>query len=480
VALVNFPSFRNRSSPLLVPSRYQALRQQDGLRLLAYQQHLAFYEGQHYKTPRRGRSNLVANYARTIVDKGVAFLVGRGLGFAVEPTRPRRTGARGLPVLATGGGPPDADDERAQAAEALLYDVADSCDLDVVDLQCALNAAVLGDAVYKVFWDAARRQVRVVAVDPGGFFATWRPDDVATLERVDVAYGLTADQALQVYGVRADPRTGAEVVESWTPTEYRVEVARQVVRNGPNPYSVIPFVHVANEPAPGSFWGRSDLADVVPLNRELDERFSDQADVIRFHADPPIIFRGVEDHDSLTVGPGTVWDVPRDADVKLLEWQGQPAAVQDHINQVLRALYETAETPRTAFGDSGRLLSGVALETELRPLIQKTQRKRLRWSAALRQRTRLIWAVAEAVGAAPPGSFAGLRPRVIWPSMMPSDDAQEVRNNVQLVAAGLRSRRTAMDLLGTEAPESELQRVQEEMNTIGPAQSPTPNGGTHA
>jgi hypothetical protein len=54
--------------------------------------------------------------------------------------------------------------------------------------------------------------------------------------------------------------------------------------------------------------------------------------------------------------------------------------------------------------------------------------------------------------------------------MMPSDDAQEVQNNVQLVAAGLRSRRTAMDLLGTEAPEAELQRVQEELATLGPAQ----------
>jgi len=468
VALLRFPA---RLAPWLAPSRYQALRQQDGSRLLAYQQHLAFYEGQHYLTPRRGRSNLVVNYARTIVDKGVAFLVGRGLGFAVEPARPRTTGARGLPVLATAGGADDPDDARAQAAEALLYDVADGCDLDVVDLQCALNAAVLGDAVYKVFWDAARRQVRVVAVDPAGFFATWRPDDVITLEHVDCLYTLTADQALTLYGLPADPCTGAEVVESWTAAEYRVEVAGHVVQNGPNPYGVIPFVHIANEPVPGSFWGRSDLADVVALNRELDERFSDQADVIRFHADPPIVFRGVEDHDSLTVGPGTVWDVPRDADVKLLEWQGQPAAVQDHINQVLRALYETAETPRTAFGDSGRLLSGVALETELRPLIQKTLRKRVRWTAALRQRTRLIWAVAEAVGLVPPQSYAGLRPRIIWPSMMPTDDAFEVRNNVQLVAAGLRSRRTAMDLLGTESPEAELQRVHAELATLGPVQT---------
>ena len=311
----------------------------------------------------------------------------------------------------------------------------------------------------------------MVSVDPLGFFARWRADDLATLQRVDLAYTIAAEDAQALYGIPAPfPAPlplhgggagggGAEVVETWTEAAFRLEVAGRELRAGPNPYGVIPFVHVPNLPSPNELWGRSDLADVVPLNRELNERLSDQADVIRYHADPPVVFRGVEDHNAITVGPGSVWDLPRDADVKLLEWQGQPVAVQEHINLVLRALYETAETPRTAFGDSGRVLSGVALETELRPLIQKTLRKRIIWSAALRRRTRLIWQIAARVGLVAPGAFDGLRPRIIWPSMMPQDDAQDVRNNALLVAAGLRSHRTAMDLLGIESPEAELERV---------------------
>ena len=98
--------------------------------------------------------------------------------------------------------------------------------------------------------------------------------------------------------------------------------------------------------------------------RELNERMSDQADVIRYHADPPVIFRGVTEHTDLAVGPGTVWDIPSDADVKLLEWQGQAVAVGEHIERLYRTLYEVTETPRAAFGDSGQMLSGVALETE--------------------------------------------------------------------------------------------------------------------
>ena len=193
-------------------------------------------------------------------------------------------------------------------------------------------------------------------------------------------------------------------------------------------------------------------------------------------------------HSVPAVGPGTVWDVPSDADVKLLEWQGQPVAVQEHIERLYRTLYEVAETPRTAFGDSGRLLSGVALETELRPLVQRTMRKRVWWTRALRRRSALVLALAAQFGVASGERRVGSEPsldprptpreascrsplatrvRVVWPPMMPKDDAQEVRNNVQLVAAGLRSHRTAMDALGAESPEEEIARVLADRERLG-------------
>jgi hypothetical protein len=38
-------------------------------------------------------------------------------------------------------------------------------------------------------------------------------------------------------------------------------------------------------------------------------------------------------------------------------------------------MHDLSETPRTAFGDAGRDLSGAALEVEIQPLVQKVQRK---------------------------------------------------------------------------------------------------------
>jgi hypothetical protein len=193
--------------------------------------------------------------------------------------------------------------------------------------------------------------------------------------------------------------------------------------------------------------------------------------VIRFHADPPIVFRGVTDHADLAVGPGTVWDIPSDADVKLLEWQGQPVAVGEHIERLYRTLYKVTETPRSSFGDSGRLLSGVALETELRPIVQRTLRKRAWWTRALRRRSALVLELARQFGAGRTGGSSASpeshRIRVLWPPMLPKDDVSEVQNQVRLVGAGLRSHRTAMDALGTENPEEELARVQADRATLG-------------
>jgi hypothetical protein len=437
------------------------LRLRDAARLRRYRQYQEFYEGRHFERARNGRSTLVLNYARAIVDKGIAYLLGRGVGFDVMPGREANAQNR----------------QRAAGAEQLLYDVGSDNDVEAIDLQVAQNASVLGDGVYKVLFDPLAERVRILSVDPRTFFATRAGDDASVLRCVEVVYCLGAeDLALGAYGLTAGEAEAlcgsdgtAEVVERWTPSELEVVVSRTTTRREANPYGFIPFVHVPNLPLANEPWGQSDLVDVIPINREIDERVSDQADVIRFHADPPIIFRGVNDHADLPIGPGTVWDLPSDADVKLLEWHGQSVAVGEHIERLYRTLYEVSETPRSAFGDSGRLLSGVALETELRPIVQRTLRKRAWWTRALRRRSALVLALARQFG---PGGTAevglgGSRIRVLWPPMLPQDDETEVRNQVRLVSAGLRSHRSAMDALGTESPEEELARVQADRAALG-------------
>lgn len=426
-----------------------ALRARHAERLRRYREYLDAYEGRHWERPRGGRTTLTLNYCRAIVDKGVSYLLGRGIGFAVPDTE------QGLAP------------EAARRAERILYTVYEDEGLEAVDLAAAQNAAILGDAALKVAWDPWAGRIRVHNVDPFGFFPRWSADDQATLWRVDLVYQLEAEEAERLYGVRGVGLV--DVAESWTAERFQLTVGGNRLRDQANPYGFVPFVHVPNLPQPNEPWGVSDVRDIIGINRALNERMSEQADTIRYHADPPVIFKGVQEHTDLAVGPGTVWDIPADAEVKLLEWQGSAPAVEGHIDRLLRALHDVSETPRTSFGDSGRLLSGVALEMELRPLIQRTMRKRVIWTRALRARNSMVLRLAERFGylGTRPGELAPYRTRIIWPPLLPRDDAQEVRNNVALVAAGLRSARTAMDALGTEDPEAELARVVEDRRALG-------------
>lgn len=265
-----------------------AVAPRDSERFRRYRQFQDWYDGQHWSASggRAGRSSLTLNYARAIVDKGVAYLLGRGLGFAVIPAEEAN---------------PESV-ERARQAERLLYDVYWDNDLDAVDLQVATNAGVLGDGVYKVFYDQAERRIRIVNVDPFTFHVRWAGDDPSRLLRVDVAYALERGEARERYQIAAGGPS-VSVVETWTAESFRVQAGTTEVRSSSNPYGFIPFVHVPNMQPPNQFWGRSDLDGLIEINRELNERMSDQADVIRYHADPPVIFRGVNEHSDLTECP---------------------------------------------------------------------------------------------------------------------------------------------------------------------------------
>ncbi|HEX2922398.1 MAG TPA: phage portal protein [Chloroflexota bacterium] len=413
----------------------------DQVRLKRYQEYLDWYNGKQWPRKRVGRANLVLNYCRAIVDKGVSYLLGQGVGFDVEAK----------------GGVRKAD---AKRSEEMVYRVYEDSELEAVDIQAATNAAILGDAVYKVYWDAKRGLPRVINQDPMRFFAVWAEDDLSTLTKAHCIYPLSAEEAGRRWGREfRGGRVG--VLESWTESSMEVIAGDVQVVKQANPYGFVPFVHIPNSRPANEFWGVSDLKDLIPLNQELNERFSDFADVIHFHSDPPIVFKGVSEHSSLAVGPGTVWDIPSDADVILLEWRGQQPAVFEHVDRVMRALHDVAETPKTAFGETGRLQSGVALEIELQSLIQKTMRKRAWWSGGLRRRNAMVLKIAERMGL---GKFAPYRSRVLWPSLMPADQAVEVNNQVKLVEAGLRSRARAMDLLGEESPEEEIARISSEVS----------------
>ncbi|MDE2899955.1 MAG: phage portal protein [Chloroflexota bacterium] len=426
----------------------QQLEQRDAARMRTYRDNLAFYGGAHWPgTPRRRERRLTFNYVRTFVHKVTATLLA-GMHVAVEPA--------------------DASSEaeaRAAAARRVLLAVSEANDLQELDFETELDAAVLGDGCYKVTWEpdavsGAGPGVRITSPDVQGLFAWWVGDDVSRVWRVASRYRLTAEEAGLLYGVTP---SGAEavVVEAWTAESFSLWVGNDLMEERPNPYGFIPFIVFPNLREPKQFWGSADITALMEPQREINRAFSQLSTILELSGNPIAVLEGVEEAQDIAVQPGAVWEVPERARAYLLDLlQGGGVRLHtEYIELLYRVLHDLSETPRTAFGDSGRNLSGVALEMELYPMVQRVARKRLQRNSVYRLRAELALRVHQQRTGE---ECWPVRLRTTWGTALPQDRDRLVQQEERLVNAGLQSRRRAMANVGIADPEGELSRVREE------------------
>jgi hypothetical protein len=127
-------------------------------------------------------------------------------------------------------------------------------------------------------------------------------------------------------------------------------------------------------------------------------------------------------------------------------------------------MHDLSESPRSAFGGIERSMSGVALEIELQPLLQKVRRKRLIRTAAYNRRNEMILKLLEKFGGEDFGKWGHLR--VVWGPVLPRDMESKVSSEQTMVQTGIHSRRTAMGEIGVTDPDYEFQRWLEERESI--------------
>jgi hypothetical protein len=379
----------------------------DAERMRRYRELLELHEGRRSTARAAGRERaLTFNYARALVEKGVAYLA---TGHAPE-------------VQSLGDGAAAA--RRAVAAQRVLDEAWERNALERLDLETEIDTAVLGDGAFKVVWDEREGRAVVSAPDVQGLFAWWLGDDVRRLWRVASRYRLDADEVAARYGRVPGARPGArptelEIVEAWTAERFELWAGEELLEERPNPYGVLPFVIYPNLPRPKQFWGVSDIEPVREPLAELNRALTQLSRILELSGNPIAVLENIEEARDIAVQPGAVWALPEQARAYLLDLlQGGGVRLHvDYVELVYRVLHDLAEVPRIAFGDARGDRSGVALRTELDPLLRRVERKRLVRSAALAERGRLILRVTEHhTGAA----LTGVRTSIRWaPSLAP-------------------------------------------------------------
>jgi hypothetical protein len=425
----------------------QQLANIDITRRTHYVDLLNFYTGRQWTTPAlRNERRLTLNYAKTIVQKITSYLI-TNLYISVVP---HSHSAEDIAL--------------ADAAQDALDAIADANNLDALDFDTELDTAILGDGAYRVHWDEASQSIRISAPDVQNIWAWPSAADHTQPVRIVCQYSLPAAAAAAIY--RATPANDiATITEDWTADALDIWLDNNLIQSGPNPYRLIPIILFTNVRRPKSLWGESDLEDLMEPARELNRELSILSRIMELSGNPIAVLENVDSSTGIRAEPGATWTLPPDARAYLLDLLagGGVRLHIDYINALYRTLHDIAEAPRTAFGDNQRNLSGVALEVELQPLMQKIHRKRTIRNAVYRQRAQICLRLLDQFTGT---HYADQRLHLDWQTISPRDRSREIADATQEIASGMSSRRAAMRRLGSIDPDAEWKAWLEERQAI--------------
>ncbi len=223
-----------------------------------------------------------------------------------------------------------------------------------------------------------------------------------------------------------------EVVEILGPTWWqRYENGRLAVE-GPNALGRLPVVHIPNLAVPGAYEGLSDVEPLIPLQDELNTRLSDRAHRVTYQSFRMYLGKGIDDFLERPVGPGQMWATTNiDASIQEFGADSGSPSEDAHIDQVRQAMDKVSGvTPLAAGlirGNVGNLTSAAALKVVLAGLLARTARKRLTYGEGLQRIVEMSLAVLDRFGALRTAP-ADRRVEIHWPSPLPSDESEQLRN----------------------------------------------------
>ncbi|MCC3766061.1 phage portal protein [Streptomyces sp. UNOC14_S4] len=442
-----------------------------GQRLSRYSTNWAFYLGFHHSYRREaGETQNTINYVGALARYVNHFTFGRGIHFEVK-----RKYEHIVPALLRRAWEEDND------KKSLLYEIGE-------------NGGVTGDSFVKVAYeeawtDGAGREhpgrVRILPLSSAHVFPEWHPHDRGKMIRCRVKY--------RFFGTTTEgTRTTFTYVEELTDDRIKEFINDDLVDDRPNPLGIIPIAHIKNIAISGSPWGKSDIDDIIPLNREYNNVTNDIADIVNYHAAPTTVITGAK-ATNLEKGARKLWGgLPKDASVFNLENGVDLKGPLEYLDVLKNSMHELVGVPATALGAMQPVsnTSGVALAIQFQPLVQRASLKQMQFTLGFKRVNELILLTLfthepetlkydpETGGIKKDGQPFELDPKdpeiykvdIVWPTPLPVDNLVKL-NEIQLkMALGLESKRSALYELGEEFPDEKLAEIETEQKQDALAQ----------
>ena len=430
-----------------------------GVRLSRYSLYWSHYLGHMYAYRREvGEPQFAANYVRALSDYITNFTFGKGITFRTPPA----TAAIVPPLLKRVW-------EQDNRKESVLWEMGQT-------------SGVTGDCFTKIAYedpyvDTVGRlhpgRVRILPLNPAHCFPQWHEHDRQRMLSFKLKYRFwttAPDGTRQVM----------TYVERISETGIEEFVNDELIDARPNPIGVIPVVYIPNNPVSGSPWGTPDIADIVSLNREYNEKALEISDIINYHSAPVTVVIGAKSS-QLEKGPRKTWTLPKDARVENLQALVDLSGPLKFMELIKRTMHEMTGVPESALGQMQPIsnTSGVALHIQYQPLMNRYNMKKLHFSSGFQRINELIlltlfqkepWTMQfdEREGTKPDeGALLMLDPNdpntfetsVHWPPPLPVDTLIKLNEIMSKMNLGLESKRGALRELGEEFPEGKMAEI---------------------
>ena len=436
-----------------------------GPRLNRYAHNWAFYLGHHWSYRREaGENQITFNYVKAFADYITNFVFGNGVRFKT----PKATEAI-VPNLLHRVWEVDNDRKRVLWSMGQVGGVSGDCFVKV--------------AYEDPYKDAAGRvhrgKVRIIPLNPSFCFPEFHPHDRTKIIRFKLKYrfwGTGDDGTRQV-------NTYTEIMTEDVIEEYVND--KMIGEPRPNTLGKVPVIHIPNVMVEGSPWGLSNIADVVSLNREFNEKATEISDIINYHAAPVTVITGAKAN-QLEKGPRKVWGgLPKDANVFNLDMTSNFSGPLAYMEMLKSGMHEMTGVPHGALGEKQAIsnTSGVALAVQFQPLMNRAEMMHMQYGYGLERINELALLTLaikepEVLQYNPdkesdlkPGQYPVLHPMdpltyqttAEFPAPLPTDILIKLNEIEGKMALGLESKRGALRELGEEFPDEKMAEVYEEL-----------------
>jgi hypothetical protein len=274
--------------------------------------------------------------------------------------------------------------------------------------------------------------------------------------------------------------------ELWTEQAMQSFINDELVEDQENPLGRIPFVHIANRKVPSSPWGLSDIQDITDLNRIYNETMTLLLDIVNYYASPTTIIMGAKSS-NLERGPKKVWAVPNEkAKVENLTLGAELGEALKLVELIKEKMHEIVGVPIGVLGQDQQIsnTSGVALQLQYLPLMQKFRQKTTQYASGLVRLNELLILVAAVykpemleldetrdppleegqLTVLDPEDPLTLRNTVEFGSPLPLDMLLLLNEAAMKMQMGLESKEGALRLMGEPNPAEKLQELMDELH----------------